>query len=107
MTVEDTLMRLQDVQDEMRALRKREDDIKAELAEVEWDDYVLPNGYVATIQPSIRFNAATAKKNLTPEQFEAICKKRPDAALAKALLDEDYHLCQSANGNKITFKEAN
>lgn len=105
MSVQSTLQRLRDVQDEIKHWEKIEKDIKAELADAEMDDYILPDGTVATIQPNVRFNATTAKKNLTPEQFEAICKKKPDAALAKALLEDDYHLCQSISGQKITFKK--
>lgn len=106
MSVE-TLMELDAVNNEIKALEARKKDLQAELADVEYDDYILPNGLVATVQPNIRFNAATAKKNLSPEQFESICKSTPNAALAKALLDDDYHLCQSITGTKITFKEAN
>lgn len=107
MSVRETLSKLRNVQDEIKHWKKIEEDIKAELAEADMDDYVLPDGTIATIQPNIRFSAVAAKKNLPAEQFDAICKKKPDAALAKALLDDDYYLCQAKSGVKITFKNPN
>jgi|SRR5690625_242947 len=98
------LTRLREVRNEIKYLEKIEKDILSELADVEYDDYILEDGTIATAQPNIRFNAATAKKNLSPEQFKAICKLTPNAALAKALLDDDYYLCQSVTGTKFTFK---
>lgn len=102
-----TLNRLRAVRDEIKSLEKVEKDILSELADVEYDDYILEDGTIATAQPNIRFNAAAAKKNLSPEQFKSICKATPNAALAKALLDDDYHLCQSITGTKFTFKNPN
>lgn len=104
---DDLLLQLQALKEEKSAIEKRIKDVESALADVEYDDYVLPNGYVAVVAPNVRFNAATAKKNLDPDTFATICKPKPDAALAKALLEEDYYKCQSVSGTKITFKEAN
>ena len=49
-----------------------------------------------------RFDPGTAKKNLTEEQYQAILKPTPNAALAKALLEEDYELTQRTYG--VTVK---
>jgi hypothetical protein len=44
--------------------------------------------FIITVAPTVRFNAATAEKNLSPEEFKSILKPTPNSALAKALLGE-------------------
>lgn len=49
-----------------------------------------------------RFDAALAKKNLTPEELEQISVSKPDSARAKALLEEDrLALCQKTFGDVV------
>ena len=55
--------------------------------------------YTLQVTPNVRFNAAEAKKNLTPEQYASILKSAPDSKLAKAVLDpEDYIKAQATVG---------
>lgn len=73
------------------------------LGELAIDDYVAGN-FILRVSPNRRFEAATAKRNLTPEEFEAILKLTPDSALAKAVLDpETYRLCQREYEPKRTI----
>lgn len=107
MTIHNQLAELSSLKDAKKSIEKQIKDIEAALAEAPRDKYILPNGLIATVAPNIRFDAATAKKNLTEEEFNSICKRKPDAALAKALLEDDYHKTQRDSGNKITFKNPN
>lgn len=54
--------------------------------------------YVLKITPTLRFNAAEAYRNLTPEQFESISVLTPNATLAKEVLGEDYAKAQKVYG---------
>lgn len=48
-----------------------------------------------------KFDAGTAKKNLTPADYGRILLPKPDSALAKALLGEDYEKTQKVYGQTI------
>lgn len=55
--------------------------------------------FIYQVTPTVRFDAATAKKNLKPEDFQKILKESPNAALAKAVLDETtYKATQKVHG---------
>lgn len=71
------------------------------MGELEVKSY--PAGdYILKVEPSVRFDAATARQNLTPEQYASILKPTPNSALAKAVLDDLYHLTQKDYGVKRT-----
>jgi hypothetical protein len=48
-----------------------------------------------------KFDPGTAKKNLTPEDYQRILLPKPDSALAKALLGEDYEKTQRTYGQTV------
>ena len=55
--------------------------------------------FIFKVTPTVRFNAAEAQQNLTPEEFTSILKPAPNAALAKALLGEErYKATQKVYG---------
>lgn len=54
--------------------------------------------FVLKISPTLRFNAAEAYRNLTPEQFESISVLTPNATLAKEVLGDDYAKAQKVYG---------
>lgn len=58
------------------------------LGELEYQDY-LAGDYILKVQPNVRFDAATARKVLTPEEFESILLPKPDSTLAKKVLGEE------------------
>lgn len=61
--------------------------------------------YILELQRNATFSAPEAKKNLTPEEYASILKPTPNAALAKALLDDRYVLCQKEGEPKRIIKE--
>ena len=79
--------------EEAKALEAKANELLDTLGDLPLRDY--PAGdFILRVQPNRRFDPATAKKNLTQDQYASILKPTPNAALAKALLDEDYALCQ-------------
>lgn len=59
----------------------------------------ISGDYIIKIRPTVRFDAATAERNLTPEEFDKIQKRSPNAALAKAVLSEErYKKAQKTHG---------
>lgn len=76
-------------------------ELLASLGDVDVDTYAVGD-YQVKVTPTKRFDAATAKRNLTPAEFAKILKKVPDSALAKAVLDERYEACQKDYG--VTVK---
>lgn len=54
--------------------------------------------WILQLTPTVRFDAATASRNLTKKQFDSILKPTPNAALAKALLGDDYKKTQKTYG---------
>lgn len=88
-------------------LRAQKASIEAEVARLVESLGDLPLGkavagdLIMDVQETRRFDAATAKKNLTPEQFESILKPTPNSALAKALLGDDYSRAQKVYGTQV------
>ena len=62
--------------------------------------------YIVQVQEVKRFDAATAKRVLTPELFNAILVPKPDASLAKKMLT-GYELdqCKKDYGTKVLINE--
>lgn len=67
----------------------------------------LPEGkdvygdWILDVKPNKRFDARTAKENLTKKEYQSILKPKPDSALAKALLEDRYELCQKVHGQTV------
>ena len=87
---------------EAKALEAEAKELAASLGEQTPDNYVVGD-YLVRVSRTVRFDAATAKRNLTKKEFEAIQKRVPDSALAKAVLDERFTLCQKDYGQTLTI----
>lgn len=61
--------------------------------------------YILKVEPNRRFDAATAKKNLTEAEYAKILKPTPNSALAKTLLEDRYELTQREYDPKRTIVE--
>lgn len=61
--------------------------------------------YILKVERNRRFDAATAKKNLTDEEYAKILKPSPNSALARAVLDDRYELTQREYDPKRTIVE--
>ena len=66
------------------------EDIAARYADVPNDKYVAGD-FILTVSQQFRFDPATAARALTKAQFASIQKLKPDAALAKAVLNEKLY----------------
>jgi hypothetical protein len=56
-----------------------------------------------------KFDAVTARRNLSAEEYRSICMPKPDATLAKKILGEEsaaYARTQKDNGWTLTVREA-
>lgn len=66
--------------------------ISKPLAQPEvYDDYILK------VEERSRFNAKTARANLSKEEFESILEKVPTTAKAKLVLDEETYKIACCN----------
>ena len=65
-------------------------DIAARYADVPNDKYIAGD-FILTVSQQSRFDPATAARALTKAQFASIQKLKPDAALAKAVLNEKLY----------------
>jgi hypothetical protein len=60
--------------------------------------------YIVQVRHNRRFDAATAKRNLTPEEYAAILVPKPDSTLAKKVLGANgYAATQADYGWKKTI----
>ena len=100
---EQTTRRMWVIKKEIAGLEKEYEDLRSTLPTLAVDKYVTGD-YVVVVGENKRFDPATAKANLTADQYLAILKPTPDSALAKAVLDEDYALTQKSYDPKITIK---
>lgn len=67
---------------------------------------VEDGGIVAEVKETVRFDAATAKKNLSKELFKAIQVLKADSRMAKEILTGyEYRECQKVTGRSVTFKK--
>ena len=63
--------------------------------------------YIVDVKPTVRFDAATAKKVLSPDMYARICEQKPSATLAKSVLrGYEYEDCQRQVGTRVTVKVA-
>lgn len=73
------------------------------LGDLPIDNYVAGR-YILKVQPNRRFDPVVAKKNLTPEQYEAILVPTPNSTVAKRLLSgDDYAKAQREYAPKRTI----
>jgi hypothetical protein len=86
-------------------LRQQAASLTAEADEILDGLGELPTGkypageFIFQVTPTVRFDASTAQRHLSPDEFESILKRTPNAALAKALLGEDrYKATQKVYG---------
>ncbi len=70
-------------------LDEYEKNLRATLAELVDNGDTFVGEFKINRRENVRFDAATAKKNLTADELKSISVSKPDAARAKALLDED------------------
>lgn len=72
-----------------------EKNLRAKLAELVDNGSTFAGEFKISRRENVRFDAASAKKNLTAEELERISVMKPEAARAKALLEENrLALCQ-------------
>lgn len=84
----------------IRAQEEEVKDLLASLGDLE-DGKSVHGDWILDVSPTRRFDAATAKKHLTKKQYESILLPKPDSALAKALLGDDYEKTQKTYGKTI------
>lgn len=66
-------------------------------------DTYVEGAFQVKVERNARFDAATAKANLTPEQFESILSLSPDSKKAKDVLaPADYRLAQKEFDPKVS-----
>ena len=104
------LAKLYALQQEKARLAK---EVKALDAEIKAMQHELPEGlssdgeYVVDVKPRVMFDAATAKRNLSPALYESICEMKPTAVRAKEMLTGyEYADCQKVTGVIATVKLA-
>lgn len=80
------------------ALIAEADDLLDSLGNGHLEPANYPAGnYILKVYPTLRFDAATAKRNLTPEEFDSILVRKPDSAVAKRLLGEERYKATQRN----------
>jgi hypothetical protein len=60
--------------------------------------------FIIKISPTVRFDAGTAERNLSPEEFRSILKETPNAALAKAVLGNERYRATQKTYDTFTRK---
>lgn len=107
-----TLEKLFELQQQKKELAAQAKQLDGEIKALQSS---LPEGlstsedgmYVVDVRPSMRFDAATAKKNLTEELYNAICELKPSSTMAKKVLTGfEYEDCQRVVGVTATVKKA-
>lgn len=87
---------------QIKALEAQRNDLLDSLGALEPSNY--PAGdFILKVTPTVRFNEAEARRNLTQEQFDSILKRKPDSTLAKQMLGDEYAKCQKVYGTTRTI----
>jgi len=91
------------VKKQIDALEQRYNDLLDSLGSLDSKNY--PAGeYILQVRPTLRFDAATAKRALTPAEFESILVSKPDSTVAKKVLGEDrFKVTQKVYGQTRTI----
>lgn len=92
-----TVARAHAIKQQIKALEDEYDTLLDSLGTLDPRNY--PAGdLILQVTPTIRFNEAEAKRNLSPEKFQSILKQKPDATLARKVLGDEFSLCQKTYG---------
>jgi hypothetical protein len=85
-------------------IRALEAEVK-ELLDFTVDEEVdIPAGdYIVQVRANRRFDAAEAKKNLSPQEYAAILVPTPNSTAAKKVLGDNYYRTQKDYGWKKTI----
>lgn len=88
-----------DIKAKKEELEEAEKNFRSALSELVEDGDNFHGEFKINRRTNRRFDAALATKNLTEKELKKITVKKPDSALAKAVLDEDrLALCQKTFG---------
>lgn len=90
----------------IKAQEQEIEDLLASLGSLERGRSVHGD-WILDVSPSKRFDAATAKKNLSEKDYKRILLPTPNSALAKALLGDDYEKCQKPGKDKVSVYRPN
>jgi len=82
---------------EIKALEEERENLLGSLGDLSERNY--PAGdFILQVTRTKRFDEATAKRNLTSDEFTRILKLKPDSTLAKAILGDEYARTQREYG---------
>jgi hypothetical protein len=97
-TFEEKIKRARWLRAQAVSLANEADELLDSLGDLAYGTY--PAGrYALQVTPTLRFDAATASRNLTKDEFKSILQEKPDATLAKAVLGEErYKATQKTHG---------
>jgi len=83
---------------QIKALEEERNALLDAMQISETGDYAAGD-FIVKVYPTVRFDPATAKRALTPQEFESILATKPDSAKAKAVLGgERYAATQKVYG---------
>lgn len=103
------LAKLYDLQQQKAELAKQTKALDAEIKTLQhgFGEGLHSDGeYVVDVKPRVRFDAATAKKALNENIYNAILESKPSARLAKKMLTGyEYEECQKQVGVIATVKK--
>jgi hypothetical protein len=92
-----TVLQAHRIKNEIKALEEEYDRLLGSLGDLDERDY--PAGdFILRVTPTLRFEAATARRNLSYDEFACICELTPTSAKAKKVLEDRYHLTQRRYG---------
>lgn len=92
-----TVLQAHRVKNEIKALEEKYDQLLNSLGDLEERNY--PAGdFILQVTPTLRFEAATARRNLTPDEFNSILELTPSSTKAKKMLGERYSATQRRYG---------
>lgn len=92
------LARIHAKKQQIKDLEREIADLYESMGELDPDTYVAGD-YILKVAVNRRFDPSQAKKALSPAEYKKILKSAPNAALARAVLDEDtFALTQKVIG---------
>lgn len=99
-TFESDARRVYWLRKEAKAMLDEADEI---LEKYTLDNRNYPAGdFIVQVTPTVRFDAATAARNLPADKYQSILILKPDSTIAKARLSEDeYKMAQKKYGQTI------
>ena len=95
---ERTLDRIYRKKQQIKQIEQEVADLYESMGELDPDNYVAGD-FILKVAVNRRFDPTQAKKALSPAEYKKILKAAPNAALARAVLDEDtFALTQKVVG---------